>query len=64
MQMRKKGVRKSSVCVGEEDIAIVEEYKYLGHAVDAHGQCRRMVKERAKAGETALGNWLGISWGI
>ena len=43
--MRKKGVRKSSVRVGEEDIAIVEEYKYLGHAVEAHGQCRRMVEE-------------------
>ena len=25
-------------------IAVVEEYKYLGHAVEAHGQCRRMVE--------------------
>ena len=29
---------------------LVEEYKYLCCIVDEHGQCRRVVKERAKAG--------------
>ena len=34
----------------EEEIAIVEEYKYFGCVVDEHERCRRMVEERAKAG--------------
>ena len=40
--------------MGEEEFAIVEEYMYLGCVVDEHGQCRRMVEERAKAGARAL----------
>ena len=44
--------------MGEEEFAIVEEYMYLGCVVDEHGQCRRMVEERAKAGARALSDWL------
>ena len=44
--------------MGEEEIAVVEEYKYLGCIVDEHGRCRRMVEERAKAGAVALSDWL------
>ena len=59
MHMRRKGVKKTEekFYVGEEEIAIAEEYKYLGCVVDEHGQCRRMVEERAKAGAVALSNW-------
>ena len=42
----------------EEEIAIVDEYKYLGCVVHEHGRCRRMVEERAKAGAVALSDWL------
>ena len=44
--------------MGEEEIAVVEEHKYLGCIVDEHGQCRRMGEERAKAGARALSHWL------
>ena len=44
--------------MGEEEFAIVEEYKYFGCIVDEHGQCRRMVEERVKAGAVALSDWL------
>ena len=44
--------------MGGEEIAIVEEYKYLGCVVDERGQCRRMVEERVKAGARALSDWL------
>ena len=51
MHMRRKGVKRTEdkFYVGEEEIAIVEEYKNLGCVVDEHGRCRRMVEERAKA---------------
>ncbi len=60
MHMRRKGVKRTEekFCVGEEEIAVVEEYKYLGCVVDEHGQCRSMVKERAKAEARALSDWL------
>ena len=37
---------------------MVEEYKYLGWAVDEHLQCMRMVEERGKAKARALSDWL------
>ena len=54
MHMRRKGVKRTEekFCVGEE-IAVVEQYKY-----HEHGQCRSVVKERAKAGARALSDWL------
>ena len=60
MHMRRKGVKRTEekFYVGEEEIAIVEEYKYLGCVVDERGRFRRMVEERAKAGTGALSNWL------
>ena len=60
MHTRKKGVKRveDKFYVGEEVIAIVEEYKYLGCVLDEHGRCRRMVEERVKAGAVALSNWL------
>ena len=60
MHMRRKGVKRTEEksCMGEEEIAVVEEYKYLGCVVDEHGQCRSMAKERAKAGARALSDWL------
>ena len=60
MHMRRKGVKRTEekFCVGEEEIAVVKEYKYLGCVVDEHGQCRSMVKERAKAEARALSDWL------
>ena len=56
MHMRRKGIKrtKEKFYVVEEEIAIVEENKYLGCVVDEHGRCRRMVEERAKAGAVAL----------
>ena len=58
--MRRKSVKRTEekFYVGEEEIAVVEEYKHLGWVVDECGQCRRMVEERAKAGARALSNWL------
>ena len=49
MHMRRKGVKRTEdmFYVGKEEIAIVEEYESLGCVVDEHGQCRRMVEERA-----------------
>ena len=32
--------------VGNEEIGLVQEYKYLGCIVDEHLQCMRMVEER------------------
>ena len=61
MHMRRKGVKRTEdkFYVGEEEIAIVEECKYLGWVVDEHGRCRRMVEERAKAGAVALSDCSG-----
>ena len=60
MHMRRKDVERTEekFYVGEEEIVVVEEYKYLGCVVDECGQCRRMVEERAKAGARALSDWL------
>ena len=60
MHMRRKGIKRmeEKFYVGEVEIAIVEEYKYLGCVVDEHGRCRRMVEERAKVGAVALSDWL------
>ena len=55
--MRRKGVKRVM-----EEIAVVEEYKYLGCAVDECGQCRRMVEERRRS----LSDWLRrcrVQWG-
>ena len=41
-----------------EEIAMIEEYKYLGCVVNEHGRCRRMVEERAKAGAVTLSDRL------
>ena len=59
MHMRRKGVKKTEekFYVGEEVIAVVEEYKFLGCVVDEHRQCKKMVEEMAKAGAGALSNW-------
>ena len=40
MHMRRKGVKRTEekFYVGEEEIAVVEEYKYLGCVVDDYGQ--------------------------
>ena len=58
--MRRKGAKRTEEMfyVGEEEIAIVEEYKYLGCVVDEHGQCRQMFEERVKAGAGALSDWI------
>ena len=42
MHMRRQGVKrtKDKFYVGEEEIAIVEEYNYLGCIVDEHKRCR------------------------
>ena len=47
MHMRTKGVKRTEETsyVSEEEIAMVEEYKYLGCLVNEHGRCRRMVEE-------------------
>ena len=50
--MRRKGVKRTEekFYVGEEEIAVVEEYKYLGCVVDEHRQCR-CKKERRQEQE-------------
>ena len=60
MHMRRKGVRRTdkTFYVGGEEVRVVEEYKYLECVVNEHWQSVRMVEERAKAGEGALGDWL------
>ena len=39
MNMRRKGVKKmeEKFYVGEEEIVIVEEYKFLGYVLNEHG---------------------------
>ena len=56
----RKGIKRTEdkFYVGEEEIALVEEYKYLGCVVHEHGRCRRMVEERAKAGAVAMSECL------
>ena len=51
MHLRRKGVKRSDerFHVGGEEIKVMEEYKYLGCAVDEYLSNVRMVEERAKA---------------
>ena len=60
MHMRRKGVNRmeGKFYVVDEEIGLVEEYKYLGCVVDEHVECRRMLEERGKAGARALSDWL------
>ena len=44
--------------MNDKQIIVVKEYKYFGCVVNEHLSCVRMVKERAKAGEKALSDWL------
>ena len=58
--MKRKGAKRTEEIFyeGEEEIAIVEDYKYLGCVVDEHGRCRGMVEERVKAGAGTLSDWI------
>ena len=60
MHMRRKGVIRSDerFQVGDEEIKVVEEYKYLDCVVDEYLSNVRMVEESAKAGAKALSDWL------
>ena len=44
--------------MGEQEIAVVKKYIYLGCVVDEHGHCKTMVDGRAKAGSRASSDWL------
>ena len=56
MHVKRKGVKRTEekFDVGGEEIAVVQEYKYLGCVVDEHLQGTRRVEERGKAGARAL----------
>ena len=44
--------------MGEQEIAVVKKYIYLGCVVDEHGHCRRMADGRAKMRARTLSDWL------
>ena len=47
MHMKRKEDRmERKFYVGDEEISLVEEYKYLGCVVDEHVECRRMEDDR------------------
>ena len=56
MPVRKKGTKRTEekLYVGDDEVQVVEEYKYLGCVVNEHMQSVRMAEERAKAGVRAL----------
>ena len=56
MPVRKKGMKRTEekLYVGDDEVQVVEEYKYLGCVVNEHMQSVRMAEERAKAGARAL----------
>ena len=58
MPVRKKGMKRTEekLYVGDDEVQVVEEYKYLGCVVNEHMQSVRMAEERAKAGASALGD--------
>ena len=60
MHVRRTGMKRTEekFDVGGEEIAVVQEYKYLGCVIDEHLQGTRMVEERGKAGARALSDWL------
>ena len=60
MHVRRKGVKRTEekFDVGGKEIAVVQEYMYLGSVVDEHLQGTTMVEERGKAGARALSDWL------
>ena len=58
MHVRKKGMKRTEekLYVGDDEVQVLEEYKYLGCVVNEHMQSVRMAEERAKAGASALGD--------
>ena len=68
MHIRRNGVKSTTslVSVSGERVKVVESYEYLGCIVNAHMDCREMVRERATAGRGVLSAWLwrcGMSMG-
>ena len=59
MHVRRKGVKRTEekFDVGGEEIAEMQEYKYLGCVVGEHLQGTTMVEERGMAGARALSDW-------
>ena len=50
MHMRGKGAKRTEEksYVGEEELAVVKDYKYLGCVVDERSHYSRMVEERGR----------------
>ena len=44
-------------CVGDKEIGVVEEYKYLESVVNEYLTNVRMVEERGRVGMKALSDW-------
>ena len=59
IHMRQKRVARTDVqyVIDNEEIPMVEQYRYLGCVVDEHLELKNMVEERAVAGKKALGAW-------
>ena len=59
MHVRQKRVARTDVqyVIDNEEIPMVEQYKYLGCVVDEHLELKVMVEERALMGRKALGAW-------
>ena len=59
MHVRQKRVARTDVqfVIDNEEIPMVEQYRYLGCVVDEHLELKSMVEERAIAGKRALGAW-------
>ena len=59
LHMRQKRVARTDVqyLIDNEEIPMVDQYRYLGCVVDEHLELKSMVEERAWAGKRALGAW-------
>ena len=65
MHERQKRVARTNVqyAIDNEEIPMVEQYRYLGGVVHEHLELKSMVEERALAGKKALGAWfIDVGW--
>ena len=60
MHLRKRTIERSNIrfAIGDREIPMVAEYKYLGCAIDEFLDLNSMVECRARMGRSALSMWI------
>ena len=62
MQIQQQKMKRDDVkyVIDNDEILMVNQYKYLGDVIDEHLDMNDMIEEKAVAGKKALGAWFNL----